>query len=599
MPPILYLIDGHALAYRTYFALMSSGGSRFQTSSGEPTAGTFGFASALLRLLEQDRPEYLAVAFDTGKTFRNELFPAYKATRAKMPEDLRPQITRIRQMVDTFKIPRLEMEGFEADDVLGSIARQASSQGFGVKIITGDRDLLQLVDDRIIVNLAGRKISEAKDYTAKDVVSLLGIRPEQVVDYKALVGDPSDNIPGVYGIGKKTAAMLFDQYSSLDEIYEHLGEFPIRIRKKLENGQKSAYLSQELAAICTDVKITLDLETALTSKMDLAAVETLFNELEFTTLIRRLRSLAQPSVMTSEKQQLSLFGEEVASVGFASDYQTSVLLVNDLEGLKKLQEKLASSPRISLDTETTSIEPMRAKLVGISLATQAGEGYYIPTGHQTGDPQLPEELVIDALRPFLTNGDKKIIGHNLKYDGLVLTRCGLKPSSYEFDTMIAEWLIEPSSHRLGLKDMADRYLHVTMSRIDDLIGKCKNQLSMADVPVDKVAPYAAADADIPIQLQPFLQNRLEEQNALNLFKDVEMPLIPILADMEETGISLDIPFFEQMSAELLERTGEIKTKVFESIGYEFNLNSTQQLSKVLFETLRLEPPPGTKKTASG
>jgi DNA polymerase-1 len=333
--------------------------------------------------------------------------------------------------------------------------------------------------------------------------------------------------------------------------------------------------------------------------MDLAAVETLFNELEFRTLIRRLHSLARPSDMSREKQQLSLFGEEVARVGFASDYETTVHLVNDLEGLKKLQEKLTGTPRISLDTETTSVEPMRAKLVGISLATQAGEGYYIPTGHQTGDPQLPEELVIDALRPFLTNGDTEIIGHNLKYDGLVLTRCGLKPASYEFDTMIAEWLVEPSSRRLGLKDVADRYLRVNMTRIEDLIGTGKNQLNMADVPVEKVAPYAAADADIPLQLQSILQNRLEDHNALDLFKDVEMPLVPILADMEEVGISLDVPFFQQMSAELQELSAEIKEKVFKSIGYEFNLNSTQQLSKALFESLKLDPPDRRKKTASG
>jgi DNA polymerase-1 len=277
MPPVLYLIDGHALAYRTYFALMAAGGERFQTHSGELTAGTYGFASVLLRILIDERPEYLAVAFDTGKTFRDDIFPEYKATRAKMPDDLRAQIERIRQMVDAFHFPRLEREGFEADDVLGSIAKEAVDQGFGVKIITGDRDLLQLVNDRIIINLSGNKLSEAKDYTAADVVAALGVRPEQVVDYKALVGDTSDNIPGVQGIGTKTATGLLAKYPTLDDIYAHLDEQSAGVRSKLENGKDSAYLSRKLATIRTDLKIMLDLKEARTDHINFAAVEELFH----------------------------------------------------------------------------------------------------------------------------------------------------------------------------------------------------------------------------------------------------------------------------------------------------------------------------------
>jgi len=226
MPPILYLIDGHALAYRAYYAITAGMSDRMQTKTGEPTAGIFGFANVLMRLLEQEKPEYLAVAFDTGKTFRNELFPDYKATRAKMPDDLRPQIERIRQMIDAFHLPRLEKEGVEADDVLGSIATQAVEQGLGVKIITGDRDLLQLVNDRIIVNLPGSRLADAKNYSAADVKEYLGVEPEQVVDYKALVGDTSDNIPGVPGIGPKTAVTLLQTYHTLDALYQHLDEIP-------------------------------------------------------------------------------------------------------------------------------------------------------------------------------------------------------------------------------------------------------------------------------------------------------------------------------------------------------------------------------------
>ena len=269
MPPTLYLIDGHALAYRTYFALTAAApnGDRWRTASGEPTAGVYGFASVLMRILEQEQPEYLAVAFDTGRTFRDDFYPAYKATRAKMPDDLRPQIERIRQLIDAFGIPRLEIDGYEADDVLGSVARQVASQGMGVKIITGDRDLLQLVDERIVVNLAGNKLSEAKDYLPEDVVAHLGIRPDQVVDYKALTGDTSDNIPGVQGIGDKTAVSLLTTYNTLDNIYAHLEEISKGARARLEAGRESAYLSQRLAQIHTDLPVSLDLEKARDRKL--------------------------------------------------------------------------------------------------------------------------------------------------------------------------------------------------------------------------------------------------------------------------------------------------------------------------------------------
>ncbi|MBT3713828.1 MAG: DNA polymerase I, partial [Anaerolineae bacterium] len=311
MPPTLYLIDGHALAYRSYFALSAGGPDRWKTASGEPTAGIYGFASVLLRLLENDKPDYMAVAFDVGKTFRHEMYPEYKGTRAKMPDDLRPQIERIRQMVDIFNLPRLEMEGFEADDVLGSVALQASKEGLGVKIITGDRDLLQLVDERVIVNLPGRSMSDARDYYPADVVKKLGVRPDQVVDMKALMGDSSDNIPGVYGIGTKTAQKLLGEYETLDNIYAHLDEIPKRFQTKLATDKEAAYLSRDLARIHTDLDISLDIEKARATELDVPAVTELFRELEFHSLINRLNKLTQtplPDAGPAAGDQLSLFG---------------------------------------------------------------------------------------------------------------------------------------------------------------------------------------------------------------------------------------------------------------------------------------------------
>lgn len=599
MPPVLYLIDGHALAYRTYYALSAAGSDRFRTESGEPTAGVYGFASVLLRILEKEQPEYLAVAFDTGKTFRDEIYPDYKATRAKMPDDLRPQIKRIRELVDAFGFPRLEKEGFEADDVLGSVARKAVEQGFGVKIITGDRDLLQLVDERIIINLSGSKLSEAKDYTSEDVIKYLGIHPEQVIDYKALAGDHSDNIPGVAGVGIKTATSLLQKYASLDEIYAHIDELPTRVRNRLIAGRESAYLSYKLATIRTDVQLALDLEKARTDHIDLAAVEGLFRQLEFRSLMRRLRMLTQTLQSSPTGKQPSLFEQEINRIGMLPNYQPAVHTINTPEALQSLREKINIAPQLAFDTETTSTNPLSAKLVGISLSIQEDEGYYIPVGHRTGEAQLSTDLVLDTLRPSLTDPKKGKIGHNLKYDGLVLSHHGLTPNPYTFDTMIAGWLVNPASRNLGLKDMADEYLNVRMTHIEELIGKGKSQKSMADVPVEEAAAYAAADAEVTLRLKPILQARLDKVNAAKLFKEIEMPLIPVLADMELAGIGIDIAFLEHMSGTLSQQIEEIAQKVFNAVGFSFNLNSTQQLSKALFETLRLRPPDRRRRTASG
>ncbi|MHB8191676.1 MAG: DNA polymerase I [Bellilinea sp.] len=599
MPPTLYLIDGHALAYRTYFALTMTG-QRFSTSSGEPTAGTYGFASVLLKLLEQDRPEYLAVAFDTGKTFRNDIFPEYKATRAKMPDDLRPQIERIREMVDVFGLPRLEMEGAEADDVLGTIARQAVEKGLGVKIITGDRDLLQLVDDRVYVNLAGSKLSEAKDYGPQDVVASLGVRPDQVVDYKALVGDKSDNIPGVTGVGEKTALSLLEKYPTLDEIYAHLDEITGRVHTLLERDREQAYLSRDLATIRTDIAVSLDLEKARTSNLNLPAIEAFFLQMEFKTLVARLKKIEnQVETSPAPRQQLSLFGEPVQIIGESRGYELETIIVDTPDGLKRLQADLEAAPVIAFDTETTSTDPMRADLVGISLSVRPGQGYYIPLGHADAEKQLSVKQVLEALRPALTDPAKPKAGHNLKYDALVLAQAGLLVSPLSFDTMIAEFLVQPDNYNLGLKDTARKYLGVAMTHIEDLIGKGKNQISMDRVQVAQAAPYAAADAEVSLQLIPLLKTRLEEAGALRLFDEIEMPLVPVLASMEQAGVALDVKFLEEMAVDLKKRLGDIETSIYEQVGYRFNLNSTQQLSKALFDTLKIEPPDRRKKTSSG
>ncbi|MBN1370536.1 MAG: DNA polymerase I [Anaerolineaceae bacterium] len=615
MPPTLYLIDGHALAYRTFFALTAGSGTRFSTADGEPTAGVFGFTSVLLRLLEQDKPDYLAVAFDGGHSFRDEYYPEYKATRAKMPDDLRTQMVRIREMVDAFGIPRLELDGYEADDILGSIAVQAVKEGLGVKIITGDRDLLQLVNERVMVNLAGSKLAEAQDYLPEQVKSYLGVRPDQVVDYKALVGDTSDNIPGVSGVGEKTAVSLLEQYDTLDEIYAHLDDLPARVKTRLEAGRESAYLSQRLALIRTDLEITLDLAKARVGQQNIEQLEALFKQLEFRTLWERLRKVfglpPTPGPAAAPKPapggQLSLFessaapgGElSVERVGTAPGYQVEAQVVDSTEKLADLVKTLAAADAVAFDTESTSTDPLLADLVGISLAVKPGEGFYIPVGHRTGETQLLMPQVLDALRPVMSDPRKPKVGQNLKYDVLMLRKCGLEVDGLAFDTMIAQWLIDPSSHNLGLKDMAEVYLGERMTHIEELIGKGKAQRSMAEVTVAEVAPYAAADAEVTLRLKPLLEKGMTKTGADRLFAEMEMPLVAVLADMEWNGILLDLPFFTKMNDMLSTRLAEIEKEVYALVGKPFNINSTQQLSDVLFGTLRLEPPDRRKKTASG
>ncbi len=605
MPPTFYLIDGHALAYRMYFALTAgSSTQRWQTSKGEPTAGIYGFARELLRILEQEQPEYLAVAFDTGKTFRDDIFPSYKGTRAKMPDDLRPQIERIRQMVDAFNIPRLEMEGFEADDVLGSIAAIAANQGLGVKIITGDRDLLQLVNKRIAVYLAG---DDQNYITDEDVIRKLGVHPDQVVDYKAIVGDKSDNIPGVPGVGEKTAISLLEKYGTLDGIYKNIDQVENRWKTKLLQGKASAYMSYDLAKIHTDLAVKLDLEHAKSHDFDAEKIEAFFQELEFRTLIKTLNrltgkeasSLTKGSPVKGLAGQLSMFVNAPQAIHVSQPSSSiHVKIIDSTQKLNDLVKELAKAKVISFDTETTSTEEMQASLVGISLAVQEGEGYYIPVGHLAGI-NLPLEQTITALRASMTDPKIPKIAHNAKYDTIVLARHGLDVNPITFDTMIAEFLVDPASHNFGLKNLAFTRLGEEMTHIEQLIGTGKHQLSMAEVAIESVATYAAADAETTLRLMPIMQKELKRVQGERLMEEIEMPLITVLVDMEMTGVLLDLPLFKKLSDELTRRMGDIEKQVYEAVGQTFNLNSTQQLSEVLFNRLRLEPPDRGRKTSSG
>ncbi|HRK88735.1 MAG TPA: DNA polymerase I [Anaerolineales bacterium] len=603
MPPTLYLIDGHALAYRMYFALTAGGSSqRWVNSKGEPTAGIYGFARELIRVLEQEKPEYLAVAFDVGKTFRDEIFPEYKATREKMPDDLRSQIERIRSMVDMFNIPRLEMDGYEADDVLGSVAKLAAEQGLGVKIITGDRDLLQLVNERTAVYLAG---DDQTYITDADVVKKLGVRPGQVVDYKAIVGDTSDNIPGVKGVGEKTAVALLEKFETLDAIYANLDQVEKRWQGKFEASKETAYMSRDLARIETNLKLKFNLEEAKVTPFDGAKLEEFFKEMEFKTLVSKVPAISgsapaaeTPKTAKTKSGQMTMFANEPQVIAQIKESEIEVIVVDDDEKLKALVKELGKAKVIAFDTETTDTEEMRADLVGISLAVKDGQGYYIPVGHNTGK-NLPLKKVIDALTPAMTDAKIGKVAHNAKYDYIVLIRHGLTVSPLTFDTMLAEFIVDPASRNFGLKNLAEFRLGVEMTHIEDLIGKGKKQISMADVDIQAAANYAAADAENTLRLMPVMQKELKRVNGEKILDEIDMPLTAVLAEMEMTGALIDTEFFGEMSKDLAKRLAEIEKEIFGHAGKTFNINSPQQLSDVLFNHLRLEPPDKGRKTSTG
>jgi DNA polymerase-1 len=583
--PKLVLIDGHALAYRAYFALQTTG---LSTSRGEPTHAVYGFCLMLMSVLEEEQPEYLAVTFDVGETFRHEQFPAYKATRDKAPEDLHDQVERIKQVIAAFGLPVLTAKGFEADDVLGTVARQAETQGVETLIVTGDRDTFQLITPLTKVLISGRRFSDREIYDETRVAERYGgLTPPQLVDMKGLAGDTSDNIPGVKGIGDKTAIKLLNQYETLEEIYENLAQVPGRFRTKLEDGREIAFLSRELGRIVTNAPVELDLEACRLADYDRDAVQAIFQELEFRSLLNRLSA----SSTSDAPLQLAMFeAEEKEGSG------TETTVVRDEAGLQALVTKLEKASLIAFDTETTDPNPIRADLVGISLAVKEGTGYYIPVGHASGE-QLSKETVLDALRPVFADPDRPLVAHNASYDIDVLEEAGVEVAGLTWDTMIAEWLISPRGEH-GLKSVAFRKLGVEMTPISNLIGSGSKQITMAQVPVERAAPYAAADADMTLRLVPLQEPELEKVNARRLFDEVEMPLVPVIVAMERAGILLDTATLNEMAVGLQKRLSELEASINSHLDGPININSTQQLSKALFDQLGL-PTEGISKTKSG
>jgi len=582
-PAKLVLIDGHALVYRAYFALPSD----MATSRGELTNAVFGFASMLLNVLRDEQPDFLAVTFDRGRTFRHEEYAEYKANRAEMPDDLRIQFQRIDQLLEAFDIPTYSAEGYEADDVLAALAQQAEEQDLEALIVTGDTDTFQLISPHVRVMAPGRSFGDTIIYDENRIRQRYGLEPQQLIDYKALVGDTSDNVPGVRGVGDKTATKLLQQYGSLEAIYQHLDEISSsRFRNALENGRAEAFLSKHLVTIVRDVPVGLDLEACRVGELDRERVVDLFRELEFRALLNRLPG----AVEGAAPAQLSLFGEEQAPP--RKKEQASYRIIDSVESMAAMLAELERAQALVVDVESTSVDPMAADLVGIALTAREGTGYYIPIAHksQSQIPNIPPPAVIEQLKPLLQNPGIAKYAHNANYDLTVLAEQGLEVTPVTCDTMVAEWLINPGSRNLGLKNLAWTRLGVEMTPIEELIGSGKKQLTMDRVPVEKAAPYACADVDMTLRLANQLQPELREKALWELFSEIEMPLVPVIVDMQRAGVKLDVDYLTEMGRDLGQRLGELQEEIEGYVGHAININSTQQLSVALFDEMGLALP---------
>jgi DNA polymerase I len=645
--PTLALLDGHALFHRSFHAFPDE----MSTTAGEPTNAIYGFTRMLLDVLRIIKPDYLALTFDRPTpTFRHKDYAPYKAHRPSLPEGMRPQFGRIRDVVAAFNIPIYELDGFEADDLLGTLARQAEERRVRTVIATGDLDTLQLVDDwtRVTFARSPRK-GEFEYFDSAAVEARFGVEPAQVVDYKGLVGDTSDNIPGVPGIGPKTASKLIREYGTLENILDHVEDLSGRTKLLLSENREQALHSKYLATIVTDAPVTLDLEGARALNYDPDDARRLLYELEFYSLAdklpRRLGDESASSAVSRETKppatsvaarpvqagspdaqdataQLSLFdadelqalaedGDVIAPpvarlsttrLPLASSHSTNTMVIDSAEALDVLARALANADIFAFDLETDSASELQAQMVGLSFSLGAGEAYYIPVGHSAdieGNPparQIPLADVLERLRPVFGDASVGKVGHNAKFDMLVLANHGIDVRGLRFDTMIAAYLLNPGRRGLGLKEQAFENLGIIMTPIDELIGKGRNQITMAQVPIRLAADYAGADADMTLRLMQTLGPALDARGLRQLFDEIEVPLVPVLTRMELAGMLVDKDFLRRMGGELEEQCSALVQDIYDSVGHQFNVNSTRQLGDVLFGELKL---PHGRKTKTG
>jgi len=559
----LYLIDGTAYIYRAYHAIRG-----LTNSKGLPTNAAFGFTRILIKLIEDRSPEHVAMLFDAkGPTFRHKIYKDYKANRPPMPEDLSIQIPHIKEITKGFNIPVMEMQGFEADDLIGALGRMAEEAGFFVVMVTGDKDFVQLVTDKAVI----WDPMKEKTIDIKAVRESFGVEPGQMIDVMGLSGDTSDNIPGVPGIGPKTALTLIKTFGSMERLYEQLDKITKKKQhQNLVQYKEQAFLSKELVKINTRVPIEFNPHDFRFKEPDNARLSSLFKTLEF----RQLQKDFPKKSDLSKKQ-----------------YAT----VLDKDAFSDLVARLKTSDMFAVDTETTSKDPMKAKLVGLSFSVKSDEAFYIPLAHDY--PDVPDQLalktVLNLLKSVLENPDIKKIGQNIKYDWMVLKRHGINLAGVVFDTMLASYLINPSKRAHNLDQIALDFLDHKTITYQDVTGKGKKGVSFARVPLETAGPYSCEDADITLMAYHVLKPMLEDASLVQLLKKVEMPLIPVLMKMEMTGVCVDKKKLRDLSASFENQLKGLESRIYSIAGEEFNIRSSQQLGHILFEKLKL---PVQKKT---
>jgi DNA polymerase-1 len=602
----LFLVDGYALIYRAFFAMISR---PLTTGRGENTSAAWGVTNFLFRLLTQHRPDYLGWIHDLGVSFRVQRYPAYKATREKLDEQLQQDfdrsVERIEQILDAFRIPVLGREGYEADDVIGTLATAAAARGVRTVIVSGDKDFYQLIGPGIVLLNPGRGGPAAIDehwVDESNASERLGVPPARVVDFLALVGDSSDNIPGVKGVGPKTALELLQAYGDLDGVLAHAAEIPAkRAREAVAQFADLARLSRELVTIQRDVPIALDLEALQVRSPDAQRLAELFTELEFRSLIPRLATLE--SVQAQPRAVPDLPAPVPAGAALVLP---DPVIVDDPALLEAVVAACRAATIIALDTETTSLDPMRAELVGLSLAI-AGRSWYLPFAHVAADGELaggrpPRNLpplgseAVGPLRALLEDPTVRKAGHNIKYDWLVLRRSGVELGGVAYDSMLASFVLDPGRRSHALDDLARERLALPMRTYADVVGKGRSQRPFAAVPVLDAARYCGSDSTAVLLLRDAFQQELEEHQLLRLLDAIEMPLVPVLVDMEWHGVLVDRGRLAEISRGFATELIELERQIYKAAGTDFNLNSTPQLRTVLFDKLQL---PALKKTKTG
>lgn len=583
MSETLYIIDGHWQIYRAYYAPFGD----LTSPAGEPTRATYVFCSMLLKFIDKHRPQHLAMAIDgpTEKLHRRKLYCDYKVTRKPMPEDLPPQIDRILEIVKAMDIPILQADGYEADDIMATAAQRFASPELRVVLVSRDKDLDQLVNDNVVL------FDPMKDQiiTAEDIQQSKGYPPGKAVEIQTLMGDSIDNIPGIPGVGPKKAADLIAKYGSAEEVVHHADELTPKLRENVLAGADGLELSRKLVTLDSNVPMALDLSAMKFSGICGDPVREIFTELDFKRLLRQLDEMAGGG----EPPAADL---ATAEAELTTADQFNYKCVDTPEKLTKLATELKGVTRLAVDTETTGIEPMWAELVGISLAWRPGEGVYLPVKGPLGATVLDIELVRKAIGGVLADPAVEKIGQNLKYDLIMLENAGITLAGKFFDTMIAAHVLDSSRRSFKLDSLAAELLSHRCIPIEEVIGSGRNQTTMDTVPVDTVTPYAAEDADVTLRLADVLAKQLAEQGLENLFEKLEMPLMPVLAEMERIGITVVPAKLKDMQLELSKQADVLRDKILALAGRQFNVDSPKQLADVLFRELQL---PVTKRTKTG